>query len=177
VYLTTAREHPPAVVQRQQQRDMAVLLPTLGGLSEPQTGLFFLAASVITHMERDGLQRLVDADIAEGAAALAATHETAQRGLIYEHRPASPMALRLVSELSAVLAKVGRSGGSRFERDAAAAMRALEKGAREAGGPDPAGTVFLDLITRMVGQSALEALENEESAPRRTSSLIIPGSA
>lgn len=175
VYLTSAREHPPAVVQRQQQQDWVVLLPVIQGLSEPQARLFFLGASVVVRFKPDDLQRVVDADVAEAAAALAATYETAQRGVIYEHRATSPVAQRLGAELKAVYAQVGEKGGSRFERDAAAALRAIETGARRKE-KSAAETAYYDLLRRFVAPrpGATDTREEPDVAPP---SIIIPGSA
>ena len=50
VYLTTARAHPAAVVQRQQERDMAFVLPRISDLDEGQYRLFlFCQAQVLEH--------------------------------------------------------------------------------------------------------------------------------
>src|SRR4029078_7719161 len=88
VYLTSAREHPAAVVKRQQEHDVAILLPTLHGLTERQHQLFFLFQSLIARHTREGFVRLVDDDVADAAGAVAATFETAARGVIYEHAAA-----------------------------------------------------------------------------------------
>ena len=40
VHLTSAREHPAAVVKKQQERDVAQLLPTISHLTERQHQLF-----------------------------------------------------------------------------------------------------------------------------------------
>jgi hypothetical protein len=180
VYLASAREHPPAVVQRQQQRDYTLLVPTLQALSEPQTRLYFLTASVISRLQPDGLHRLLDEDVAAAAAALAATYETAQRGVIYEHRPDSPSAQRLAAELKVVYAEVGANGGTRFERDAAATLRAVEQGVRASAKAAPSSpTAFLDLLKRFVGDAAAWAegageTSSRENAGARPSSIILP---
>src|SRR5438477_263219 len=46
-YLTSAREHPAAIVKRQQEHDVATLLPTLHGLTERQSQLLFHFQSLI----------------------------------------------------------------------------------------------------------------------------------
>src|SRR5918999_1003181 len=84
-YLATAREHPAAVVRKQQERDVAVLLPTIQHLTERQYQLFFLFQTVIARHKPEGFARVVDEDVAEAAAAMAATLETAARGVIYDH--------------------------------------------------------------------------------------------
>src|SRR5919108_3854947 len=100
-YLAAAREHPAAVVRKQQERDVARLLPTIQHLTERQYQLFFLFQSAITRFRPDGFARLVDADVAEAAAALASTLETAARGVIYEHTASSPPAQGLATALKA----------------------------------------------------------------------------
>jgi hypothetical protein len=128
-YLTSSRIHPPAVVQRQQELDRAMLLPLLQGLSERQARLFLLLAATTARHEHDLLQRLVDADIAEACAALASTLETADRGIVYDHVPASLPARRLMAELQALVADVSRNAGSSIGRDAAIALRRIEHAA------------------------------------------------
>ena len=58
------------------------------------------------------------------------TLETASRGLIYDHRPASVLAERLATTLKPVLAEAGQGAGSSFERDAAVVLRRLEEAVR-----------------------------------------------
>ena len=91
----SAREHPAAVVKRQQESDVAVLLPTISHLTERQYQLFFLIHSVIARHKPEAFSRLVDEDVAEAAAAVAATVETAGRGVLFEHRTRSLPAQRL----------------------------------------------------------------------------------
>ena len=51
-HLTAAREHPAAVVKRQQERDVAVLMPTIRELTERQYQLFFLFQTAIARHTR-----------------------------------------------------------------------------------------------------------------------------
>ena len=85
VYLASSREHPAAIVKRQQERDVATLLPTIRHLTERQYQLFFLLQSTIARHTSHGLVRLLDSDVADAAASVAATLETASRGVIYDH--------------------------------------------------------------------------------------------
>src|SRR5918992_1553217 len=75
-YLASAREHPAAVVKRRQERDVAHLLPTIRHLTERQYQLFFLFHTMIARFTPQGFSRLVDTDVAEAVAALAATLAT-----------------------------------------------------------------------------------------------------
>jgi len=54
-------------------------------LSQAQSQLFFVLNTFLQRYEPSELQPLIDEDVAEAAAALAATAETASRGLIYDH--------------------------------------------------------------------------------------------
>jgi hypothetical protein len=151
VYLTTAREHPPAALVRQQQRDLGLLVQFMRDFNERQSQLFFLVNSVLAAYQPPELQPLIDDDVAESAAALAATLETAVRGVIYEHRPASLPAERLMSTLKPLLAEAGQKGGTAFERDAAVVLRRIEEAAREVRVSDAGNRrAFLDLIGRVV---------------------------
>jgi hypothetical protein len=134
-YLSSSRAHPPAVVQRQQERDMRFLLPRVSDLTETQYRLFMLAQALIVQHARAASPPPIDHDVAEGLASAAATLETAGKGIIYEHRATSIPAQRIADEISAAirdLATRAGSDGARLERDAAKALRALERAAREA---------------------------------------------
>ena len=64
-HLAAAREHPAAVVKRQQERDVAMLLPTVRELTERQHQLFFLFQTAIARHTPEGFARLNDDDVAE----------------------------------------------------------------------------------------------------------------
>jgi hypothetical protein len=148
-YLATAREHPSASTVRQQQRDAGLLLHYVRDLNRQQTELFFLINAFLLRYEPPELHPLIDADLAEAAAALAGTFETASRGVIYEHRPAGLPADRLVTALRPVIAEAGQRAGTVNDRDAAVVLRRLEEGAREAGAADPSRPrAYFDLIGR-----------------------------
>src|SRR5262249_3552340 len=120
VYLTSAREHPAAAVKRQQEHDVAILLPILQGLTERQHQLFFLFHSVVARHKPEGFTRLIDDDVADAAAAVAATLETAARGVIYEHAAQSLPAQRLATEMKAMLAEMEKQRVKVYDREAAA---------------------------------------------------------
>jgi hypothetical protein len=131
-YLVSSREHPPAVKIREQQRELATLFRAMRDLNERQANLFFLILSFVARYEPPDLHVLVDDDVTEAAGALGATVETAVRGVIYEHRPASIPADRLVGGLKPLLEQAGQNGGTAFQRDAAVVLRRVESAAREA---------------------------------------------
>jgi hypothetical protein len=154
-YLTAAREHPAAVVRRQQERDVAALLPTVQTLTERQYQLFvFLFQMVIARHKPDGFARLIDEDVADAAGSVAKTLETAARGVIYEHTAQTVTGQRLANELKALLADMRQRGAKVSDREAALVLRSIEKGAREirqaTGGGD---TAYLALMARMLPPS------------------------
>ena len=108
-----------------------MFLPLLQGFSERQARLFLMLAAVVSKHQAEALQTLGDDDVAQAADALASTLETAGRGILYEHRPASLAAARLTSELKAMIDEV-KNAGSALERDAAIALRRLEQAAKTA---------------------------------------------
>jgi hypothetical protein len=129
-YLAASRTHPPAVVQRQQEIDRAMLLSLLQGLSERQAHVLLMLAAATARHRGEMFQKLIDADIVEAAAALAATLETAERGIVYEHRTASQPAARLMAELKTTVEEMSKNAGSQLDRDAAIALRRIEHAAR-----------------------------------------------
>ncbi len=116
---------------------------------------------------------LLDEDVSQAVAALAATYETASHGLLYEHRPQSLPAERLMVELKSLLAEAGQRGGTAFERDAAVVLRGLEAAARQAL-TDAADNrrAFLDLVGRVIRAQAESHRPAEESDT--TPRLILP---
>jgi hypothetical protein len=158
-YLVSARAHPPAVVQRQQHRDRDALVPVVQGLSDRQARLFVLMATLVTQHRAEALQKLADEDVAQAAEALAATLETADRGIVYEHHPASLPAQRLLTDLKTRLEEVSREGGSSaLDRDAAAVLRRLERGAKETRVVlDGGDTAFQQLLARVITPASSEA--------------------
>jgi len=172
VYLASAREHPAAVVRKQQERDVARLLPTIQHLTERQSQLFFLLQSAIAGHQPDGFARLVDADVADAAAALASTLETAARGVIYEHAASSTLAHGLVTALKALLARIREQGARVFDGEAAIVLRAIEQGARTLKKPDEGATAYLELMARLL--TAVPGSEPARPEPTAGGSLILP---
>jgi hypothetical protein len=159
---------------RQQERDFGLLVPFIRDLSERQSQLFLLVIRFLLEYEPPELQRLIDDDVAGAVAALAATLETSARGVIYEHRPASLPAERLLNTLKPVLAEAGGRGGSAFDRDAAVVLRRLEAAARGARSGDEANPrAFLDLVARVIRKAAA-AGGDEPGASTEGQRLIVP---
>jgi hypothetical protein len=172
-YLSTARSHPPAVVQRQHEMDRAMLLPLLQGLSERQARLFLMLAAVTSRYQPETLQKLVDEDIAQAAGALASTLETSAKGILYEHQPPSLVASRLMAELKTVVEEVVKNAGSALERDAALALRRIEHAAKMMTTVRPGTNEFQQLLARVLTPQP-GADSHAEPAEKPPSSLIIP---
>jgi hypothetical protein len=172
-YLVSAREHPSATALRRQQDDISSLVRMVRDLNERQSQLSFLVLTFLLRYQAPEFQPLLDEDVAEATAALAATYETAARGVIYEHRPPSLPAERLISALTPALAEAGQGGGTPFQRDAAVVLRRVEAAARAAMAAAPDNRrAFLDVIGRVVRTPDNDAREPDQTdaAPR----VIIP---
>lgn len=170
MHLTTAREHPAAVVKRQQERDVALLLPSISHLTERQHQLFFLIHSVVARHKPETFSRVLDEDVAQAAGAVAATLETAGRGVLYEHTPASLPAQRLAKDITAMLAEVRSHGTKIYDGEVAVALRAIEKGARDAHKQPADDAAYLSLVGRLLHVRSQPAAEEQ----RTGSSLILP---
>jgi hypothetical protein len=171
VHLALAREHPAAMVRRQQERDVAMLLPTIRQLTERQYQLFFLLHTAIARHTPEGFARLVDEDVALAAEAFAATLETASRGVIYEHAAQSLTAQKLLGELKTMVAEARQQGATIYDGEVAIALRAVEAGARETRKAESGDTAYLDLMRRLL-QVNRSPRSGQSTAPG--SSLILP---
>ena len=172
-YLVSAREHPSATALRRQQDDISSLVRMVRDLNERQSQLSFLVLTFLLRYQAPEFQPLLDEDVADATAALAATYETAARGVIYEHRPRSLPAERLISALTPALAEAGQGGGTPFQRDAAVVLRRVETAARAAMAAAPDNRrAFLDVIGRVIRTPDNDAREPDQTdaAPR----VIIP---
>jgi hypothetical protein len=162
VHLAAARQHPAAAVKRQHESDLRVLMTALGPMSEGQLQLFFLLQSYLLKAPPNGLSRPVDAEVADAATAVAATLETASRGVIFDHRAETASGQRLAGELHAVLQEAGKGGGSRFEREAAAVLRAVARAAAEPVGKPTNSRAYLELVGRVLREGGPELPSEEE---------------
>jgi hypothetical protein len=176
-YLASAREHPPAMLVRQQERDLGLAVHVMRDFNQRQSQLFFLIATFLVRYHPPELHTLVDDDVADAAAALAATFETAIRGVIYEHRATSAPAARLAAALAPVLAQAGQQGGTPFQRDAAVVFRRLEDAARHGHDVDRdnprAPRALLELLGRVIKKAdeTAQAGPGEVDEPAR---VIVP---
>ena len=182
VYLASARSHPPAIIQRQMDYDHALILPVLQGLSERQARVFLMTATLISRHQSEPFHKLVDGDVAQAAEALAATLETAGRGIVYEHQPASLPAARLMAEMKTLVAEIAKAASaevpgsaSGIERDAAIGLRRIQEAARAAAQHDPQGTLFQELLVRVLAPPPGTTPAEDAAAPSApASTLIIP---
>jgi hypothetical protein len=159
-YLGSAQRHPAAVVKRQIDADVTLLMATIGQLSEPQLQLYFLLQSMVLSYTPEGVSRLTDVDVASAAGALASALETSSKGLIYEESIPSPVADGLRRAIKPVLDEITKNGGTRAEREVAMVLRGMERGARHEGGRIPDGpTSYLDLVARIFQKRPLRAQE------------------
>jgi len=153
---------------------MRFLLPLLGDLSEAQYRLFMLTQALVLQHARGATPSLLDADVAEAVGTVASTLETAGKGIIYEHRAASIPAQRLATEIARAVAEISQRAGAdatRAERDAAVALRRLERTAREAQSAIPdagdARTSWMALAARVMGGARTAAVEPSGEDPPR----------
>jgi hypothetical protein len=149
-YLESAQRHPAAAVRRQLDADVTMLMSAVGRLSEQQLQVFFLLQSMVLAHQPEGLARLQDADVALAAGALAGSLESASKGVIFEEATGSLVAEGLRRALKTAVDEITKGGGSRAEREVAAVLRGIERGARHEGGTlgdEP--TSYLDLVGRI----------------------------
>jgi hypothetical protein len=179
-YLAASHAHPAASVRKQQERDIAFIMAIREGLTERQSELLWAILTFLGGVRADPLARLNDEDMMEACGALAATLETAGRGLIYEHRPQSLVAQRLVTDLKAFLAglteKADSAAARTLDKDATIVLRHIQATAQVApqrlsrdGPVSPAaamemiGRVTTGLARREAGQSEGLALDDPGS--------------
>ena len=169
VYLDAAQKHPAAVVRKQQEHDIGVLLGAMERRpTEMHLQLFFLLASIITRYQPEGLMTLGDGDVADAAAAMAGTLEAAGHGVIAELPGGNPVSEGLRRRIDGFLAEIGKRGGPGFGRQTAEVLRAIERGARhEAPGVADEPNTYLALLARVMPPPA-----EEKAAP--ASPIILP---
>jgi hypothetical protein len=158
VYLASSRRHPAASVQRQHELDVALLLPAMTAFTDRQSRFFFMFQAIALRHRGGALRPLLDADVAEAAATSAATLETASRGVIYEHAPATLNAQELSGAFRHAFEEIVQQvqgPRSPLERDAARALRGIEEAGRRVGtivGDTQTG--FLGLMRRVLGHQS-----------------------
>ena len=179
-YLVSARTHPPAVIQRQQERDARFLLPIIDGIGERQYQLFFVVQATLHRLAETDELPVNDDVVRDTAQALAATYETASKGIIYEHRPSSLPAEWLARELKSLLEGKDGRGPVASEQDLVEVLRRVERAATDARKTLDGGThAYLDLVDRLMrSSSSADTGDSHATAPAKTTdpppSVIIP---
>ena len=151
MYLESATAHPPAVIQRRRERDAGFLAALVHGLTDPQQQLTVMLLEFLAG-ERPDAPGLADADVEQAALALAQTHETASRGIVYEHSAPTTAAQRLAGEMKQVIEAHRGNGAHLSDEAAAGVLRRIEAGAREARGAlgeDDDDRAYLSLLKRV----------------------------
>ena len=176
-YLSSAQTHPPAVIQRQQEKDMVFFLPTLQHLSSSQQELLIL---VLNFLSKNPLPDtvLIDDEVVHATKALAKTYETASRGIIYQHTANLPNAERLAGEIRQFIEDIRQKHLKTDEAGIAAVMRSIEHSALQARnhlhGDDKAFLKLLERILRSDENNSGKLTDSQSE--NKTSRLIIPGS-
>jgi hypothetical protein len=147
-------------------------------LNDQQSRLFFTVNSFLAAHQGDGLQSLIDDDVEEAMDALAATYETASRGVIYEHQPPSRSAERLVRDMKPLMTEARHGFTSSFEAGAAVVLRRIAESVRELRRVESHNRrAFLDLartIVRLTDEAARAGDFDRESNPPDQPRLIVP---
>ena len=166
-YLNSAQRHPAAVVRRQIDHDLSLLMATVGRLSEPQLQLFFLVQTLVLAYKPEGLGRITDADVALATGALASSLETASKGVIFDEALTSIPAEGLRRALKPPLEEITKAGGARAEREVAIVLRSVERGAAHAGGHIPDGeSAYLELVGRVFQDRPLQPRQTAQPADK-----------
>lgn len=179
VYLESATTHPPAVIQRQRERDGGFLVALLHGLTGPQQRLTAMLLEYLAG-DRPDAPGLVDADVEQAATALAQTYETASRGIVYEHAAGTAAGQRLALELKQ-LVETDRTNGARLsDHDTAGVLRRVEAGAHEArralddGDNERAWLAMLKRVWTSAADGAERGPSGDAAGPSTPAGLILP---
>lgn len=180
-YLHSASMHPPAVVQRQQDRDVRFLRPLLQELTERQYQILFMVQAFL-RTDRPNAPALIDNDVQQAAAALAETYETASRGIVYEHAATSTSGQRLAADIRDFLDAKQAEAIPIPDRDLAVVFRRLEAAARDAEravtdrkATSDHSTAYLALLQRILKDPGTASGGDKTSDQRTKSGLIVPG--
>ena len=171
-FLNTARNHPPAVVQKRQERDANFLGIIIQTFTQQQYQiLLFLIFTVHRYRSKCSV-RLLDEDVTEAANALAATLETASKGIIYEHRPTSLPAQDLTAELAKALKDLSERAERSLDGDSAIALQGLKRAASDAQTTFSEGeTSCLDWLDRLASNFEVTP-QHGTTTPNQTPKLI-----
>jgi hypothetical protein len=130
-WLRSADAHPPAALQRQQADDQRRLHALLDGLDEGAYVALTVCLQEAVAYRASAVPAPLDEDLQGAAAALAATIETAAKGVIYEHRPDTLVAGRLVVVWRDAIDRAAADGARQIETEAGTALRRIERSVRD----------------------------------------------
>jgi hypothetical protein len=172
VYLQSARTHPAAAVRRREERELRFFASILQDTSEKQRAIFAFLQTVIARHASAALPKPHDTDVADAAGALAASFETASRGIIYDQQPTSLPGQRLAAALREHIEKALHASERPLDRDLAVALRRTETMASHAATELEGGdTAYLQFLERKIGPGG----EKRDADSEQPSNLIIPG--
>ena len=149
-------------------------MPSIQRLTERQYQLFFVFQTAIAQYKPEGFVRLMDEDVAEAAGTMAATLETAAKGVIYEHAAQSLPAQRLLGSLTSVLAELRTHGAKVYDGEAAIVLRAIAQGARDVRAAGGGPTDYLELNARLLHANRGGAQPPAAGDAPPPSTLILP---
>jgi formylmethanofuran dehydrogenase subunit B len=129
---------------------------------------------VVARHRPEGFARLIDEDVAEAARAVAATLETAMRGVLYEHNPTSATGQRLARELTAFLTELRSQGAKVYDGEAAIALRAVERAARDVHRSATQDDAYISLMARLLRTSSLQRPDDDAAEAKRAGTVILP---
>ena len=156
-WLRASRAHPAAVTQRQRERDGVWIYGLIRDLSDDEyLALVAMAQAALAH-RATAVPQPYDEDLAGAAEAVAATAETAIKGLLYEHQPESVVAARLARAISAALSEPAE--GAPPPAVTAAAARRLAHHVRDVRrqSPEPADSLYLAFLERALTPELADA--------------------
>ena len=167
------------MVQRRQEGDARFLLPIVDELDRRQYQLFFVAQEGFHRLAETGEIPVNDDVVRDAARALAATYDTASKGIIYEHRPSSPPAAWLARELKPLLEGKDSRSPVASKRDLVDVLRCVAQAATDARKTlDGGARAYLDLVGRLLRPSSSGTKSSDTTTHGETSdpvrSVIIP---
>jgi hypothetical protein len=130
-WLRSARVHPHAAQQRQQEQDATLVIPLIRGLDDGGYAVLMACLPAAVAFRKEAHPAPLDSDLQAAAAALAATAETATRGVLYEHQAETAVAARLARAMSEPLAEAAAAGIPRLDVSTAMAMRRVEEAVKD----------------------------------------------
>lgn len=152
-WLRSAEAHPPAALQRQQADDQRRLYALLDGLDQGAYVVLTACLQQAVSYRASAVPSPLDDDLQAATAALAATLETATRGVIYEHQPDTLIAGRLVAVLRGALDRLAADGAPHVEAEASMALRRIERVVRDTRRDQPERpSAFFDFLGRVLRQ-------------------------